>query len=385
MNSAELLDQTFIHPRDLQNNDYVVFNLPKIYVSASPDHEDNSYQNIRAMKYDKLIHFMTKYQNIISMPIEECQVLIREVFNDLENAKSSEASSASATDNDNRNFIFQILQLISDLYNKGLKFEQNFIPTNMDTHVSFNVIREYSLNERNMLVNVIEKPWFSTRLQQNVAFYSQLTDDEIIQARTSNNDTELNRVLYMLKIYENVLLFRPSFVLDYMIRYLTIIAFKICLCTQSINVEGMSDNDLVPHYLCLMLDIIIRTRVITAWQRDPQCSSMLADMACNYETNFMSNGVLLEKNDIDRVRKILSSLREHYVDPVIQDMLQNININDYVSVLKDSIGIVEGVPYYIFNTQIFERILLSGTMKNINNAFTRPELKERIDTVMNSI
>lgn len=383
MNSTELLDQTFIHPRDLQANDYVVFNLPKIYVSASPDHEDNSYQNIRAMKYDKLIHFMTKYHNIISMPIEECQNLIREVFNDLEKSKSFESSSSA--DNESRTFIFQILQLISDLYNKGLKFEQNFIPTNMNTHVSFNVIREYVLNERNMLVSAVEKPWFSTRLQQTVAFYSQLTDEEIVQARIANNDTELHRVHYMLKLYEYVLMFRPNFVLDYMIRYLTIIAFKICLCTQSVNVEGMSDNDLVPHYLCLMLDIIIRTRVITAWQRDPQCSSMLADMACNYEDNFMSNGVLLEKNDIDRVRKILSSIREHYADPIIQDMLRNININDYVAVLNDSIGVVDHVPYYIFNTQIFERILLSGTMKNINDVYTKPELKERINTVMRSM
>lgn len=380
MNSSELLDQKFIHPRDLQNNEYVVFNLPKIYVSASSDHEDNSYQNIRAIKYDKLIYFMTKYQNIISMPIEECQTLIREVFNDLENSKPFESS-----DNDSRTFIFQILQLISDLYNKGLKFEQNFIPTNMSTHVSFNVIREYVLNERNMLVSAVEKPWFSMRLQQNATFYSQLTDEEIVQARIANNDTELNRVQYMLKIYENVLMFKPNFVLDYMIRYLTIIAFKICLCTQSINVEGMSDNDLVPHYLCLMLDIIIRTRVITAWQRDPQCAAMLTDMACNYESNFMSNGVLLEKNDIDRVRKILSSIREHYPDPVIQDMIRNININDYVAVLKDSIGLIDNVPYYIFNTQIFERILLSGTMKNINDAYAKPELKARINTVMKSM
>lgn len=382
MNSAELLDQTFIHPRDLQNNEYVVFNLPKIYVSASPDHEDNSYQNIRAIKYDRLIHFMTKYQNIISMPIEDCQLLIREVFTDLESSKPFESESSS--DSDSRTFIFQILQLISDLYNKGLKFEQNFIPTNMNTHVSFNVIRKYVLDERNMLVSALETPWFSTRLQQNVTFYAQLTDEEIVQARIANNDTELNRVQYVLKIYENVLLFRPNYILDYMIRYLTIIAFKICLCTHSINVEGMSDNDLVPHYLCLMLDIIIRTRVITAWQRDPQCASMLADMACNYEDNFMSHGVILEKNDIDRVRKILSSLREHYPDPVIQDMLRNININDYVAVLKDSIGVVNNVPYYIFNTQIFERILLSGTMKNINDVYTKSELKERINTVISS-
>uniref|UniRef100_A0A0C9R2W6 Tig_6 protein n=1 Tax=Fopius arisanus TaxID=64838 RepID=A0A0C9R2W6_9HYME len=383
MNSSELLDKEFIHPRELQNNEYVVFNLPKIYVSASPDHADTSYYNIRAMKYDQLIYFMTKYQNILSIPIEECQNFIRQVFSDLERVKSFDATSTS--DHESKTFIFQVLQLITDLHNKGLKFEQNFIPTNMNTHVSFDVIRKYTLNERHMLVSAVEGTWFSPLQQCNVTFYSQLCDEEIIQARIENNDTELNRVQYVLKIYENVLLFNPKFLLDYMIRYLTIIAFKVCLCIHSLNVEGMSDNDLVPHYLCLMLDIIIRTRVITAWQRDPQCAAMLADMACNYEDNFMSNGVLLEKNDIDRVRKILESLRENYADPVVQDMLRHVNINDYVSVLNDSIGVVDNVPYYIFNTQIFERILLSGTMKNINEVYTKTEAKERLNNVINSM
>lgn len=381
MNSNELLDQNFIHPQNLETNKYVVFNLPKIYVSVDLKNEDKSYHNIRAIDYEKLMYFMNKYGDILSMPIEKCQLLIREVFEDLQKSKNFNKTEDST---DGESFIFKVLELISESYTKGFKFEQNFVPTNMNTRVSFDVIREYTNDNQQIFIDAIEKPWYCTRLQQNVMFYSQLNNDEIIEARTANNDTELNRVQYLLKVYEYVMMFRPKFILDYMIRYLTIIAFKICLCSHSLNVEGLSDNDLIPHYLCLMLDIIIRTRLTTAWQRDPQCAALLKDMAYNYESNFMSNSMLIE-NDIDRVKVVLIDLKENYPDPVIQDMLKNININDYVAVLNSSIGIIDNVAYYMFNTQIFEKILLSGTMNKIKDSYNRPELKEKIKNVMNTI
>lgn len=382
MDSRTLLDQKFIEPSELINNKYVVINLPKIYVAADYMHDgDDSIKNLRAIEYEKLLYFVNKYSNILSADVGTCQYFIREIFEDLEKIQPH---INDPNDKENRTFIFQILQIISDSYNTSYKFEQNFMSIDACKHLTFDVIRKYTIDpETNLLETVEERQWFCKRTNKYVSFYSQLTDDEVSQVRREFNDTELNRIHYVLMTYENILLFRPNYILDYMIRYLTVSAFMICLCSHSININGFSLNDLIPHYLCYMLDIIIRTRLVTAWQKDPHCRALLKDMAYNYEKNYLSNSVLIE-DPIERAKVVLSELKRYYnemPDPPIQSMLENLDLNDYITLLNNcSININDKI-YYEFNTQTFENLLLSGTMRNIKDVCSQQEMREKIKTL----
>lgn len=383
MNTAnELLDQDFIDPTELQSTEYAVINIPKFYVATNyMTDNDESIENLRAIEYNRLMYFMNKYGNILTIEIDKCQHIIREIFNDLEASKPQ----AHDTENiNNRTLIFKILEMLSDSHSESFKFEQNFVPINTNTHVTFDVIRKYTVDtSKNLLVDATDSPWFCPRLNKHVAFYSQLTEAEILEARTANNDTELNRVHYMMKMFENVLAFKTNFTLDYTIRYLTLSAFMLCLCSHSKNINGFSLNDLVPHYLCFMLDIIIRTRLTTAWQKDPKCASLLKDMAYNYEKNFLSSSVMIE-DQIERAKLVVSDLKRYYAhkpDPPIQNMLNSINLNDYVALLSASVISIHGKTYHEFNAQTFEKLLISGTMKNIKDAYNKPDMRERIQQV----
>lgn len=368
MQSDSLLDHEFLEPSELLNQRYVVFNIPKIYVSTDYyNGTDQSINNLRAIEYVELLEFVQEYKDILTCNTRDCSWMVYFLFTNMQSILNN---SNNRTLTDEETFIFSVLKDISDWIVAYDKYEHEFVSINCNTHLTFDVIRKYTVNEETqILLSAEEAPWFCDRLQKHVHFYSQLLPDEILLARKANDDTELNRIHYMLKIYENILLFRPDFTLDSVIRYLAVAAFMLCLCGKSKNIIGFSLNDLIPHYLCYIFDVAIRTRLITAWQKDPRCKELLKDMHVNYDANLISSCILIQ-DPIDRIKNILREIRamiaqDPKADAITTEMVRILSIDDYIVFLNKCAIEIDDKMYYEFNAQSFEHLLLSTTIENV--------------------
>lgn len=267
---------------------YVLFYLPNLYNNVDID-KPNMYTNaIRACDYNKLANILM-YVGKIEMGTHHEQI------DTLKNLSDEIAKTDPSMENGALPYVKNITKSIEAL---GIVEDHSPITTNA---ISFDVIREYTFNELNLLVEA--KPV----TYGLYSFYSQIADPNLItEIRSKLNDTDYARIQYTLSQLRDTLLFKPDRAYFRLLNIINIYMLHLMLVSISHPVKNQSEQNLHHHYVANILDTTIRSRQCDAWYRaSPHVRHLMVDIKVNYHPQLTR---LMQGTAKDRFEKFIQQL-----------------------------------------------------------------------------
>lgn len=280
---ADLSDSTPIEPQNVHNHGRVI-SLPLIYIDADErTTTDRVTSNLRVIDECNL-QDLIQIALLISNPNNKTQFdICKELVHRL-SKHSGEYTQLST-----------IIQWASDVASQ-MDVDVEYVDT-ASIPLSFDVIRNYNVDSKTGILTSADQVSIS-----NIQLYSQLNGDKskIQQIREQTNDTDFNRMQYCLAHFENHLMFKPGYLLSQTPKLINMGLVYLCLSSESAPVRGFSSNDIKGNLLSYIIDVVIRSRVIQAWQRDINTKILLKDLFKNYDTR--NHIVQLSQMDTSRER-----------------------------------------------------------------------------------
>lgn len=328
----------------------VVINIPTLYVAASEngvsdEHVDQSTENLRVIPLDRLDTLMRLSLEISHATydrlIELWEVLVEQLIR--------YNGAATTKDLNNEDEILRFLSWASRA-GRSMDVGDDYVDTTNNVTISFDIIRHYVADEKTgMLKMAIVENWHDG--QGNIySLYSQLSataDDTIERVRKEKNDTDLMRYHYCLQTYEKILRFERGYVFDRTIRLANLALLYLCLIAASRPIEFLSSNDLKSSYLGYMIDVVVRSRVIGAWQREPAGRIMINDLVHNYDDTVIMVQLCRLTTSRDRVKFMLNRLNDV---KQARNAVQALSYESYEELLEQKAKrVINGIAYYVFD------------------------------------
>lgn len=265
--SNNLTDTVEVSPADARNHG-VVINVPLIYINSNEEESiDRVTPNLRVIKYDTLVDLMKIAMKIQTADVNGQIAICDELATKL----------AQSQEEEYKQFI-EFLKWGSEMA-KSMDINELYIDVD-NVGVTFDVIRNYVCNpETGILVSAIPIGI------DGIQLYSQLQNNEatIQSIREQTNDTDFNRIQYYLAHFEKQLTFTPGYVLNLTTKIINLAFFFMCIYSDSIPISGYCSNDLKGNILSYIVDVVVRSRVMQAWQRDDSTKTLLNDLIKNYD------------------------------------------------------------------------------------------------------
>ena len=341
----------------------VLISLPTFYVNHNEQEEHLYITNYKHIELETLNAIILKALEIEYGDKKKQLQIISELSAEvLKNKKFEKASQT-------------FLSIICDLSKKiiQLDVEENY--TNLQYEcIDFNVMRKYE----NYLHNGLLKN--HTIIEKNYEKFNSM--EEIIECRKKLGDSDLNRCYFVIEKFTENVLFKPNRLVDSSLKLTNILLIFIILNLNSKDEKETSSSSsssssssplttesttiLNDHYLAVLLDSLLRFRLLTQWQINPYTRRMLLDMSVNYDKRILLSKLCMAEHLKDKIQIVmthLNSVKE------TEKLAQKINYNDYLNLLNtpDISYNVNGKKYYCFYTSFLMNILNTESFKNTIN------------------
>ena len=340
-----LLDSTPIAVTDVKEPN-VVIQVPTIYVHTDEmNGSDKTTSNLRVINYDVLTDLTKIAMDINSVDkaalIEKCNYLINYLVQHM---------------GDNISTSFMEFIKFSTEIGKNLDIEDDYLDITTEG-ISFDVIRRYEVCP-NTRVLISAEPAIAQGIYQ---LYSQVPLDEhyninIQNIRNEMNDTDLNRIHYCLLQFEKTLRFENGYIYSRILKLKCLALYYICLYMESNPLQNYCDNDLKGNMLSYILDCVVRSRVIQAWQRYPISKTLTHDISKNYNDRIHMIKLCQLPCARERAQYLIQIVRDK---PEMQRYLQHINYDSYVSTLDKTKLVIENEEYYVFNNEFITSLAVN--------------------------
>lgn len=335
----DILDNETV-PRTRVHEYGVVVNLPLIYVSADEEsHTDESIDNYRVLAFDRLAEIMRVAIRIAGANRDE-EMTIWKTLTDL---------LMRYNDGKREEPVLAFLDFINNA-SRDLKIDDEYVDSTQPC-VTFDVIRRYENDPSTGLLTASDpEPYGDLQL------YSQINDDDdlAMRIRRERNDTDMNRFHYCLSAFDKTLRFLPGYVYNRTVKVINLALAHLCLVSASHPIEGYSSNDLKSNVLAYIIDVVIRSRVIQAWQRDPASRLLMSDLTKNYDKENVLVALCKLKGPKERAKLLL---REFNKAPECAELCEQLSYESYEQLLDRSRRTIDGRDYYAFDNQFLLELL----------------------------
>lgn len=334
----DILDNETV-PRTRVHEYGVVINLPLIYVSANEDqYTDESIDNYRVLPFDRLAEIMHVAIKIAGAD-RDSEMNIWKTLTDL---------LMRYNDGKREEPVLAFLDFISNA-SHDLQIDDEYTDSTQPC-ITFDVIRRYENDpSTGLLISSDPDPCDGLQL------YSQTNDDErVMRIRKERNDTDMNRFHYCLTAFEKTLRFLPGYVYNRTVKVINLALAHLCLISASHPIEGYSSNDLKSNVLAYIIDVVIRSRVIQAWQRDPASRVLMSDLTKNYDKENVLIALCKLKGPKERAKLLL---HEFSKTPECAELCEQLSYESYEQLLEQCRRPINGRDYYTFDNQFLLELL----------------------------
>lgn len=348
---SSLSDSEAIKPEEITDA-MCIINVPLIYVDTDlNDPHDQVIPNLRAIDYKMFTELMTMAMDIPKLSNDESVELTHKLIRHL---------MSNVSNVDDIKSVLEFLEFTSDM-SKKFDLDDDYIDVTSEC-ITFDLIRKYSVDHNGILVSAEPHPY------KTCEFYSQLPNsNDILLVRNLNQDTDFNRMQFALCSFEKTLTFQPGYIYDKTVKLTNLALWYLILYSMSRRIDTLCSVDLRSNMIAYMIDIVIRTRVIQAWQRSISGRKLLTDMIKNYDNK--NHIVSLCKLATPRERaqymlKILadmqssSEVREDasMKNIPIEAIVSNLNYDWYEEALETTVQIIHNRKYYVFTSDFVVQI-----------------------------
>lgn len=331
-----------ILPCDVNKHEHencVIVTIPKIYVNTDDlNGKDKVIPNLRMIEYAKLSETIQYGLKIINATKDELVDITTELITIL-GVQLKHANLKNLVD-----FIGSNAQISRDL-----DIDDEYIDNTL-VDLSFDVIRRYVTDEKTgILCDVQDCTIYGYQL------YSQITNDADLQyIRHELNDSDYNRMQYILAIFEKMLLYNPDYLLNSTSKITALAVFYLCLVGYSNPIEGYCANDIKANLLGFIIDNLFRTRLIQAWFQNPISNNFMSDLKRSYnQNNYMVQLCVLPTAKL-RAEKFIRLLHQ---TPELQQVAQVVNYDKYIELLDAYKLESNGVFYYNFDISFISNMI----------------------------
>lgn len=328
---ADILDNDYVTQNEVKNYG-VVINIPTIYVNTNENGNDECSQNLRVIKFDDLTELMN-----ISI------VISRATHDELINIWETlvEILLKSNKKMENEDDVLTFLTFASTM-SKDLNIDDEYIDSTTNS-ISFDIIRKYINDpQTTLLLSAEQLSW------NNAQLYSQLNSNDVTKARIEYNDTDMNRYLYCLMFYEKILKFEQNYVFNNTVRVANLALFYLCLICKSRPIQYLSSNDIKSNILGYIIDVIVRSRVIQAWQKQASSKILLSDMTNNYDEKQLMVAICRLPTAKLRAKYILNQLSKA---KNMTEIVKCLSYEAYEELLDKTKQIIQDNEYYVFGNK----------------------------------
>lgn len=344
---------------------HILISLPRIYVSADKNGIDEGTQNFRSIPESIIPSLWVMCSNIEFSNVDEQTAICKELIKQL---------TATCKENKNIESIMPYISKIQEIVESAKTFDVDdlYINTNCSS-VTFDPIRIFENDE----ITGLLKNMVPIQVMNNISFYSELLDpSHEMLIRAQCNDTDINRFYYILLEFEKTILFHPTRILNSTSKMINIILFFILLCSHSRPVSDRCANDLIVNLFVYILDLIVRSRLITAWHRYEETRTLLRDFCKNYSKDNLS--VMINQYDDEETRAniVLSKIVNLYVsrggDP---NKCSFVKFAEYKQILNEHILIIDNKNYFDFGVNFLTKLLSSNMFTMLNEILNDSKMK----------
>lgn len=355
----DILDNETI-PRTRVHEYGVVVNLPLIYVSANEnEHLDQSIDNYRVLEFDRLAEIMRVAIRIAGASRDE-ETDIWKTLTDLLMRYNSGRREEP---------VLAFLDFISNA-SRDLKIDDEYVDSTQSC-ITFDVIRRYENDPSTGLLISSEPEPYDDGLQ----LYSQTNDNDLMmKIRKERNDTDMNRFHYCLSAFDKTLRFVPGYVYDRTVKVINLALAHLCLVSASHPIEGFSSNDLKSNILAYIIDVVIRSRVIQAWQRDPASRVLMSDLTRNYDKENVLVALCKLKGPKERAKLLL---HEFSKAPECIELCEQLSYESYEQLLEQSRRTIDGRDYYAFDNKFLLELLKLNSFEAMRRFAMRLSSRDR--------
>ncbi|ACH96249.1 GrBNV_gp36-like protein [Oryctes rhinoceros nudivirus] len=336
----------------------VIISVPLIYINANEATSvDKITSNLRAIKYDALVDLMKIAKNIPTSD-KYGQITICDQL----------ASRLSKQQNGEYNQFIDFLKWGGQMA-KNLDVDATYVDI-ASIGVSFDVIRNYVVDDQTGVLKAAEPT-----IMNGYQLYSQIPNDELIRSiRSATNDTDFNRMQYYLAHFEKQLTFKPGYVLNQTPKFINMAFFFMCLYSESIPILGYSSNDLKGNILSHIVDVVIRSRVMQAWQRDTHTKVLLNDLYKNYDNRNHIIKLAQLTCARDRAQFFLNLVKNK---GELANILDQNFYNRYESLLESFKLEIDGNTYYLLGASFICELgkILPSNILNVQKMCQEIELE----------
>lgn len=343
-----ILDSDPILPNDLALGD-VVINVPYLCINADEvnGRDEAIMPNLRAINYDKLFDLMNVAVKIPDATNEQQIDLYHQFINII--------IQTSAQSVDDISHIMNFLKFAAQL-GKDIDVNDNYSDINTNG-ISFDIIRKYVTDQTTGILLSANPIVHDSTIQ----LYSQLSNEQnVLNIRKLYNDTDFNRIQYYLTCFEKTLMFRPGFVYSRTVKVTNLALFYLCLLNHSRPIDKLCSNDLKANFLGYIIDAILRSRVIQAWQKEASSKKLLSDLVKNYDKNNHILNLCQLNSAKMRAQYFLNQLSKK---PELSEYINHINYKSYETLIDKFKQVIDGKEYYMLGSQF------------ITDAATMPDIK----------
>lgn len=332
----------------------VIVPVPMICVNCDDVKDDQAIKNYRVIRYEVLEELMNKAKRIETAGyIDQLEISERFVKDMIDSNKQSKDTE----------HMLNCVTMFGDL-GRSIDVDDTFIDASTEG-ITFDPIRAYRNDKTTgLLVSHAHTTWCG------LSFYSQFGDDEQQlkeRVRRQMNETDLNQMYYMLECFEKSLLFHKTRVCNHTVKVTNLCLFYMSLIDNSRPIENMCDTDLKNNIMGYLIDVVVRSRVITKWRLNPCSKNLIMDMVRNY--NDHNHMVMMCKLETPRERAeyILKALSE---SPETHRAVASLSYSEYEKVLEQSAYTINDGRYYVFKSQFIHSIVATqgfATLNTINS------------------
>lgn len=362
INYDSLLDSDSVMPSEVHKYG-VVISVPTLYVNADEmNGVDRIVSNLRVISYEKLIELMPYAIDINAMPksvvSDKCNYLINYLVDRLKT--------------DDANTFMEFIKFSSRV-SKDMDIDEDYYDVTT-SGLSFDIIRQYVNDPHTGILKAAEPT-----TQFGYQLYSQIPDGPqyeqmVFEIRNQTNDTDFNRIQLHLSHFERTLTFTPGYVYSTTLKLKCLALFYVALYSESRPVTDYCSNDLKGNLLSYILDCVIRSRIIQAWQRDNATNRLANDMAKNYDSRIPYIKMCQLRTARERAQHFIDQLRNN---KDLKKCLPHLNYDLYVECLNKSKLLIDGQTYYLLNSEFISHVAVNlpdlQSIKSVYNETVKPE------------
>lgn len=325
----------------------VCVSVPSVYVNKNENGEHKCGNNLFLIDHDLLNSFVD-----IAFRIETGMV------NDQVDLHNKILSMSNFGDNAVVQAIVKVVSSFSEIQN-SLDVDEDFYDISIKP-IEFDSLRSYTNDPETGLLTHID----DTIVIDNCMFYTQFGNDveKKNKIRQMNNDTDLNRIYYILKMMEDSIAFKSNRIASSSTKFTNICMFYILIIQNGVPVKGKCSKYLSHNIMGFMADVFIRSRVLTHWQNDTCRNQLLKELITNYNKDNLMVALCKIKKPEDRSKYVLQYIQQN--DLQMYNSIKSLNYKAYINVLSDFEITIDNESYYYFTSEFTTKLM---TMQGISN------------------